>query len=127
MPACYVIDKERRLVTTTVTGRLTFTEAKTHQDQLAVDPDFAPEFNQLIDARKLAKWDMSLKEARALVGRRFFSPSSRRAVVAVSPAVFGLGPFFKAYSRLAKDREHIAVFYDREAALKWLGLENFPQ
>ena len=46
MPCRYVIDIEQRLVISTGWDRVTFAEAKAHQDQLVRDPVFNPEFNE---------------------------------------------------------------------------------
>ena len=54
MPCRYVIDKERRVVLSTAWDLVTFAELKTHQNQLKNDPDFSPEFNQLLDMRDVA-------------------------------------------------------------------------
>ena len=64
MPCRYVIDKERRLVISTAWDRLTFAQAKAHDDQLLSDPDFSPEFNQLMDATAVTAMDMSIERGQ---------------------------------------------------------------
>ena len=46
----YHIDVHRRVVTTRVTGRLTFSELASHLQRLIRDPKFSSEFNALIIA-----------------------------------------------------------------------------
>jgi hypothetical protein len=79
MPCRYRIDAERRVVVSTAWGNLTFADMDAHQEQLAVDPLFSPEFNQLVDATAVAGINLSLDEAKKVAGRRLFSSTSRRA------------------------------------------------
>jgi hypothetical protein len=122
----YVIDKERRLVVTTASGRVTFAEAKSHQDRLAEDPDFDETFSQLLDATAATSVEVSVEQLRMLAMRRMFSASSRRAFVATNPAVFGVGRILQSYLEIARAEVQVSVFYDRASALKWLGLEHDP-
>jgi hypothetical protein len=126
MPCRYVIDKERRLVVTTAWDRVTFAEAKAHQDQLANDPAFDPDFDQLLDASAAVAIDASLQEIQTIACRRLFSSASRRAFVAIEPVVFGMGRMLQTYLEIAKAKEQIRVFYDRSSALEWLGLQSDP-
>ena len=128
MPVEYVIDKERRLVITTASGRVTFAEARAHQERLRNDPDFRPEFNQFLDATAVTALDISSEEAKT-IGRNspHFASASRRAWVAASPFLFGIGRMIAVYREMAGGTEQFRVFNDREQALKWLGLDAFPK
>jgi hypothetical protein len=126
MPCGYVIDKERHLVITTASGLVTYAEAKAHQDQLAADPEFSRDFNQLLDATTVSSLELSALQIRELARRRLFSAASRRALVATNPAVFGVGRMLQTYLDLAKAEEKVGVFYSIDSAVKWLGLENNP-
>lgn len=53
-----------------------------------------------------------------------FHPSSRRAVIATNPDVFGMGRMMDVYHSMATGRQNLRVFYDRASALQWLGVEN---
>jgi len=123
MPLRYVIDKERRLVISTARDRVTFAEIKAHQDELLQDSEFDPEFNQLIDTTAVTVLDVSVEEAKTVARRKMFSRTSRRAFLAVSPAVFGMGRLMEVYHH---QQAQIYVFYDLPSALKWLGLEGPP-
>ena len=127
MPYHYVIDTERRLVISTGWDRLTFAEIKAHQDQFTSDPDFDPTFNQLIDATAITALDLSIDEARTIASRHLFSSTARRAFLATSPAIFGMGRLLEAYHGMAEVPEQVCVFSDRASALKWLGLEALPE
>ncbi len=124
MPCRYVIDKQRRLVSTTASGHVTFAEAKAHQDQLVNDPDFDPSFNQLLDASEVTVADLSSQQLRVLATRQFFSAEARRALVASQPLMFGLGRMMQAYHEIARGKAQMHVFYDRSEAMRWLGLQN---
>jgi hypothetical protein len=127
MPCRYVIDKERRLVISTAWDRVSFAEAKAHQDQLKDDPAFDPTFSQLLDATGVTGLDASMDEIRILARRGIFSPSSRRAFVASSPEIFGMGRVLGAYLEMGQVPQQVNVFYDLSSALTWLGLEEDPR
>lgn len=126
MPCRYVIDKERRLVITTGWDHLTFAEAKAHQDQLLIDPDFNPEFDQLIDFTAVTALDMSADEARMMARRGVYSPKSKRAFIAANPTIFGMGRLMGTHDEIAREPDQVGVFHDLDAALKWLGLDSLP-
>jgi hypothetical protein len=126
MPRRYSIDKERRLVISTGSDQLTFAEIKSHQDQLLNDPDFNAEFDQLIDLTAVTSLDISIDEAKIIARRRLFSSTSRRAFVATSPTVFGMGRLMEAYHEMSNAASRVRVFYDLPSALKWLGRESLP-
>jgi hypothetical protein len=123
LPVGYTIDNERRLVTTTASGCITFAEVKAHYDQMLSDPAFNPEFNQLMDATAVTTLDLSIDEVRTIVQRKVFSPTSRRALVATLPAVFGVLRMAGTYHEVSNvAAAKICVFYDFPSALKWLAL-----
>ena len=126
MPCHYVIHGPSRLVVSTGSENVTFAELKAHQDRLAVDPDFDPSFNQLLDARTVTDLEVSRDQVRLLAARRIFSEQSRRAFVALNPAVFGIGRMWTAYHEMATGLENVRIFYDLADALKWLGLDALP-
>jgi len=90
------------------------------------DPDFDPEFNQLIDLTAVTSLDISADEARAIAGRKLFSFTSRRALVATSPAIFGMGRMMEVYNEMSEVASQVRIFYDLPSALKWLGLDGLP-
>jgi hypothetical protein len=127
MPVEYIVDKERRLVVSTAWGRVTFAEARAHQERLRDDPDFHSEFDQFLDATAVTALDISIDEAQTIARNSpHFSASSRRAWVAVSPFLFGMGRMIGIYREIAGGAEQFSVFYDRDQAFKWLGLDALP-
>jgi len=126
MPCCYVIDKKRRLIISTYSGRVTQAEIETSKDQFTHDPDFDPRFSQFVDMTAVVDLDISTDQAKTIAQRKVFSPASRRAFLARDPAVYGMYRLMEAYHSMAKGEEQVYVFYDRKEALKWLGLEALP-
>jgi hypothetical protein len=124
LPLNYRIDKERRLVVSTGSGILTYAEMKTHQDRLLADPNFNQEFNQLIDLTQVTGVDAATEEITALARRAVFSPNSKRAWVASSPGIFGIGRLAIAHHEDTASPSHASAFYDLPSALEWLGLSE---
>lgn len=126
MPVSYVIDKERRLVITTGWGRVTFSEINAYEDRLRSDPDFSPELSQFVDGGGATALDISVDEAKTVARRTYFSPISRRAFFIPDPAIYGMFRLMLIHHEIAKAQEQIGVFYDRDEALKWLGVQALP-
>jgi len=127
MPVECTIDKKRRLVFGSAWGAITFAEVKRYQDQLLADPDFNPEFDQLMDGTGITDWLLSIEEAEAATRRRFFSPASKRAYIRPVPTSAPLARILNAYCEMTKDASHIRVFDDVPSALQWLGVEALPE
>jgi hypothetical protein len=117
----YVIDKKHGLVLTIGEGSVTFSEIRNHQDRLLRDPDFDASFNQLIDVTAATRFDMSADEAREIACRQIVSPASRRAFVASESHIYGFGRLMEIHH---ESRAQVQVFYDRDEALKWLGING---
>jgi hypothetical protein len=127
MPCRYTIDQQHRLVITTASGRVTFAEAKAHQDQLSNDAAFDPKFNQLVDASTVTAIDATVEQVRTIAKRAIFSPASRRAFVATRPDIFGIGRVLGTYFEMGRVPQQVHVFYDLRSALEWLGLDEDPR
>ena len=126
MPFDYAVYKERRLVVSIGIGLVTWVEIKARQDQTKTDPNFDPEFDQIVDLRLVTGFEMSPEQTRSLARRRIFSSNSKRAFVATNASVFGVGRMWESYTEFSDDPSHIQVFYDLPSALKWIGLESMP-
>ena len=79
MPFSYVVYSEHRLVVSTGSDLVTWQEIKTRQDQTKTDPDFNPEFDQIVDLRAVTGFDMTGDHVRLLARRKIFSATSKRA------------------------------------------------
>jgi len=126
MPFSYVVYREHRLVISTGSALVTWEEIRERQDQIKTDPEFNPEFNQLVDLRAVTSVHMTSEQASTLARRTIFSATSNRAFVAANPAVFGVSRMWEILSEMSNNRSHIRVFYDLTAALNWLNLESLP-
>ena len=126
MPCSYVIDTEHGLVISTAWDRVTFAEVDAHQNRLASDPDFDPDFKQLVDATQVTDLDISISEAKTIFGRKTFSSASRCAFLGKGLTILGMGRLIEAQAALLEGRETVHVFSNRQKALKWLGMENVP-
>jgi len=115
----YKIDKERRLVMTTVSGVMNVADGLAHQKKLRNDPDFDPGFSQLMDFTHSTRIDLSREDIHRLAQTNLFSPDSRRAILVRSDVAYGLARMFE----LLRDTmgEHgIRVFRDLDEALDWV-------
>ncbi len=124
MPIGYVIAKERQLVVTTASGRVTSTQFQAYHNRLLNDPDFRPEFNQLVDGTAITLLDLTLEEARAITERKVFSPASRRAFVATSADAMGITRMAQNHLAKSKTPSQIRLFPDLRSALKWLDSDD---
>lgn len=127
MPFSYVVYSEHRLVISNGSELVTWEEIKTRQDQTKTDSDFSPEFDQIVDLRAVTGFEMTSDQAKLLARRMIFSATSRRAFVAASPAVFGVGRMWEIFTEMSDNPSEIRVFYDLPSALKWLNLDSLPQ
>ncbi len=119
MSAIYEIDKQRRLVMSSGTGILTKEEIEGHMDRLSSDPDFDPEFSQVIDFTQFDLTSVEPEEIRQLAQRSIFSPHSRRAFVVKDDLQYGLARMFEIHRELNGEKG-IRVFRSREEALEWI-------
>lgn len=81
---------------------MTYAEVKACIDKGVVDPEFSPTLDQFIDLRAVTSFEMAVDQAKLLAASPHFSPSSKRALVASVPHVFGMGRLFAAYNEVWK-------------------------
>jgi hypothetical protein len=86
MPASYTIDTDRKLVVSRIWGAATEDEIFDHSQRLRNDPQFRPDFRQLVDMSELTEIRVGPGVIRDASRDQFFSPGARRAVVANSDA-----------------------------------------
>ena len=123
MPAYFKIDKERRLVMTTVSGVFTMADALGHQEKLLKDSDFDPTFSQLMDLTHVTTVELGTDDVRTVASRSVFSPHSRRAILAKTDLVFGLARMFEML-REGFGEQGIRVFRNLDDALEWVLAKN---
>lgn len=124
MPIGYVILREHRLLIATGSGRVTLAEFQAAISQALDDPDFDAEFNEITDLRAVSGIDLTGDEGRVLANTKLYSATSKRAVVAPSPAMFGMARLFATYHEMSKMPSHVRVFHNLPSALEWLGVKN---
>jgi hypothetical protein len=121
MPATYLISQEHRTVFSFGTGLLTLEILNDHLNRLKVDPDFQPDFCQIVEMREIDTVQISIAQVDQFASRSLFSPSSRRAVVVGSELLFGLARMF-ATLRAMEGEPNIRVCRDLTEAAEWIGL-----
>ena len=126
MPFNYVVHKELHLIVGTGRDRPSWSEIKRCQEQARTDPGFSPQFDLIVDMRAVTGFDMTTEHVRTLANRMIFSFGSKRAFVASSPAVFGMGRMWQTFAELSDRPSQVRVFYDLPSALQWLGLNELP-
>jgi len=119
MPATYEIDKQRRLVITTGSGRITLANALAHQEKLRKDPDFDPRFSQIMDLTRITEFALEANDIRRLAQGTIFFRESRRAIIASSDLVYGFGRMFEILREIVGENG-IRVFRDLGEALDWI-------
>jgi hypothetical protein len=123
MSAFYKIDKERRIVLSSGTGVLTKKDLVGHMDRLSNDPDFNPDFSQVLDFTQLSGLEVGPDDVRQLAQRNIFSPRSRRAFVVKDDLQFGLARMFEIHREL-NGETGIRVFRTFDEALDWILVGN---
>ncbi len=119
MAADYKIDKERRLVISTASGVLAMADVLAHRERLFNDPDYDPNFSQLMDFTPVTQFCIEPGEIRSLAQTMVFSADSRRAIVAPSDLLFGFARMYEIL-RDSAGETGIRVFRDRDEALDWV-------
>ena len=120
MPLIYVIDKQRRLVTSIASGVVTYSDIAAHQSRLKNDPDFDPTFDQLVDGTGATRIELTAEEIRTVARQRLFAASSRQAFATSSEFAYGLARMFEIYRDASGAGRAVRVFSGLDAAQEWL-------
>jgi hypothetical protein len=120
MPFNSIVDAGRQLVITTGTGDLTGDEGLACCVQLKNRPDFNPAFDQLLDFTQARRFDATTAQLRIIAAEPLFSVTSRRAIVASNPTIFGMARMFESYRGVSGVGENVMVFREMQEALAWL-------
>lgn len=120
MPLNYVIDKEHKLVTSTASGVVTYSDITNHQSRLKNDPDFDPTFDQLVDGTAVTQIELTTDNVRAIARQRLFAAGSRQALATGSEFAYGMARMFELYRDSAGTGRLVRVFNGLEAAQEWL-------
>ncbi len=90
MPMSFKIDPARKTILTTVWDDLTEEDVREHQERLMHDPQFNPEYSELVDATGLKTIRLTALSTDRLVRSRPFGHSAKCAVIAESDLAFGI-------------------------------------
>lgn len=123
MPYFYRIDQKLKLVLSIAGGIVTKGDVLRHQDQLLADPEFDPNFSELIDLTLVTGSEATATDVREVADRTIFSPASRRAVIVDSEEVYGISRMFETFRELKGERG-IRVFRSLEAGLDWIARKD---
>jgi hypothetical protein len=119
MPAFYKIDKAHKLVMTTASGVFNLADGLAHQDQILKDPDFDPNYSQLVNFTNASKVDLSADDVRRLAERRVFWQCARRAILVADDLGFGFARMFEMLREDTGDN-NIRVFRSLDDAIEWI-------
>jgi hypothetical protein len=119
MPAFYKIDTEHKLVMTTASGVFDLATALAHREQLVNDPEFSPEYSQLLDFTQITKVELNVEDVRKISERSIFWPCSRRAILVHDDLLFGFSRMFGMLRENAGEKG-IRVFRNLDDALDWI-------
>lgn len=115
----YSIDRKRRLVITTLSGELSVAECFAHHLTLAMDPEFDPSYNELIDGGEIDNVQLDSTSIFKLGQSCPYSGAAYRAIyTADRPINYACAYLFQLF---ASGRHGvIKVFKDRSDAIRWL-------
>jgi hypothetical protein len=89
MLAYFRIDKERRLVMSTISGVFARADGLANEEKLLKGLDFALRFSRLLDWTQVTKIELRPEDMRGLAQRSIFSSDSHRAILVGSDLAFG--------------------------------------
>lgn len=124
MPVSFNVDSSRRIVTVVYSGVLLRDDLQTLAHGLMADPNFRPDFDQLIDARDVIGAKLTRQDLEENVRLDLFGRGSRRAGVARGDLVFGMARMFEMLRGGKLDE--IKIFRDLEEAWEWLEMNPKP-
>ncbi len=123
MPIDYELDLQRRWIRSRAWGTVTFEEGMTHRRNFTCDPNFAPDFHQIIDGTGVTRLVVTASEIGLLARDTIFSPNSRRAFVAPRSDTYGFARTFQLYRQINAGKDQIRLFRTVEEAEAWLSGE----
>ena len=120
MPLTFAIDKRRRLVTSTASGTLSYSDIAAHQDRLKSDPNFDPAFDQLFDGTGVTNIALTVEEIQTVARQRIFAAGSRQAFATSSEFAYGMARMFEIYRETSGTGRLVRVFSGLREAQEWL-------
>jgi hypothetical protein len=127
MPVGYNIDKEHQLVMSTAYGVVTREDILCYQRRLVADPNFSPNFSQLADFTRVAKFEIDPTDIVLLAARTVFAPAARRALIVSDDKAVELARIFEIL-RDSNGKHGLRIFRDVEEGFDWIfpyGTQSF--
>ena len=120
MPVESLIQSERSIVRTALTGTVTISELLEFCGRIAADPQFKPHFSHLVEVAEGATRNLAYDTLAAVRSVDPFSASSRRAIVVACDVDYGIS---RMYASLCEG-EDVQIFRSMDDAITYLGLPN---
>jgi hypothetical protein len=126
MPVVLKIDPHRRVVHSAFYGKITDAELLGHRTRIASDPDFNPEFADIVDFSDVTDPDITESAIDALAANpTLFNASAKHIVIAPAAVMFRLGARFKELAKTS--RPNFYVVKTRAEAYEILPIRNKPE
>lgn len=108
MPVVLKIDPHRRVVHSAFYGRITDAELLGHHKRIASDPDFNPQFADIVDFSDVTDPAITESAIAALAANpSLFSSSAVHIVIAPDAVVFRLGAKFKELAQSSRPNFYV--------------------
>jgi hypothetical protein len=108
MPVVLKIDLHRKVVHSAFYGRITDAELLGQRKRIASDPDFNPQFSDIVDFSDVTDPAITESAITALAANpTLFSSSALHIVVAPATIMFQLGSKFKDLAQLSRPNFHV--------------------
>ncbi len=118
MSFAYTIDPTKRLVSVKFASKLTVHDIKTYAASLRGHPLFEPSFSEIVDLCQVEELELGAEQALNLADQVDpFSPGSKRAFVAQSPALVNAA---RMHALLREDNENFRICASLEDAELWI-------
>jgi hypothetical protein len=125
MPVVLKIDPHRRVVHSAFYGKITDSELLGHRKRIASDPDFNPQFADIVDFSDVTDPAITENAIGALAANpSLFSNSATHIVIAPAAVMFRLGAKFKELAQ--SSRPNFYVVKTRAEAYQILPTVNKP-
>jgi hypothetical protein len=108
MPVVLKIDPQRKVVHSTFYGKITDAELLGHRTRIASDPDFNPQFADIVDFSDVT--DAAITENSITVqaaNPSLFSSSATHIVIAPAAVMFRLGAKFKELAQSSRPNFYV--------------------
>jgi hypothetical protein len=108
MPVVLKIDPQRRVVHSAFYGKITDAELLGHRTRIASDPDFNPQFADIVDFSDVTDAAITENSVAVLAANpSLFSSSATHIVIAPAAVMFRLGAKFKHLAHSSRPNFHV--------------------